>query len=91
MEDRLVPLFSNAANSLNNLFKEGQSEIENSRLRGKKDLYQESLKWMMDSNSGDLKFVRIDELLQILRPSDFQSDFSKPSVNLPKKYKPCTD
>ena len=91
MEDRLVPLFSNAANSLNNLLKEGQSEIENSRLRGKKDLYQDSLKWMMDSNGGDLKFVRIDELLQILRPADFQDNSVKAPVNLPKKFKPCTD
>lgn len=91
MDDRLGNLFSSAANSLNSLFKEGQSEIENSRQRGKKDLYQESLKWMIEANNGDLKFVRIDELLELLRPQSGANESGKPFVNVAKKYKPCNE
>ena len=91
MDDRISSLFSNAANSLNILFKEGSNEIENSKQRGKKDLYQESLKWMLESNNGDLKFVRIDELINILRSQSPQHEFNRSNANMMKKYKPCND
>jgi hypothetical protein len=45
MEDKISGLFANAANSCNLLYKEGTLEIENSRSRGKKDVFQESLNW----------------------------------------------
>ena len=44
MEDRLGSSFSAVANALSNFNKEARSEIENSKNRGKKDVFHESLK-----------------------------------------------
>lgn len=67
MEEKISGLFTNAANSCNLLYKEGILEIESSRSRGKKDVFQESLNWMIKSHEGDLKFIRVDQLLYMLR------------------------
>lgn len=91
MEDRLGSSFSAVANALSNFNKEARSEIENSKNRGKKDVFHESLKWMTESNEGDLKFVRLDDFLQHLRDQSGNRDACKNIFSANKKYKPCND
>ncbi|OMJ94671.1 hypothetical protein SteCoe_2170 [Stentor coeruleus] len=91
MEEKLSLLLTNAVNSCNALYKEGHVEIENSRIRGKKDIFEETLKWMIKSNEGDLKFVRIDHLLQHLK-CQIHPDPQIPSfMYTSKKYKTSVD
>jgi hypothetical protein len=89
MEDKLGSLFFNTANALNSLYKDSHAELENYKIRGKKDFYQESLKWMIESNSGDLKFVKIDDFLQVLKSQRPEAEPARVQNTIRKKYKPC--
>lgn len=91
MEDRLSALFNNAASNLNNLFKEGNSEIEDSKLKGKKEIYQNTLNWMIKKHEGDLKFVKLEDLVQMLKNECSVPTQPRSSNFATKKYKPCNE
>lgn len=79
---------NNAAICLNALAKVGEDSIEDAKIRGKKEVYQDTLNWMLKKNGGDLKFVRVDELLEMLKgenPNARTANFTT------KRYKPASD
>ena len=66
MEQNLENSYNNVLLSVQNLMKEGFEDIEKARIRGKRKVYEESLKWMVDTYKGDLKFVDIDEFIRMV-------------------------
>lgn len=67
MGDRLQESYRNALESVQKVMNDGTEEAGKARCRGKAQVYQESIKWMIDTYQGDLKFVRIDQFLKMLR------------------------
>lgn len=67
MGDKLQSVAKNALDSVQKVYFDGLEEIEKAKVRGKGQVYQESFKWMIETYQGDLKFVRIDQFLRMLR------------------------
>jgi len=59
--------YKSALESVQRVMNDGVEEVAKARNKGKAQVYQESIKWMIDTYQGDLKFVRIDQFLNMLR------------------------
>jgi hypothetical protein len=67
MERKLADSYNNALTRLQNLMNEGFCEIEKANLRGKRKVYDDAIKWMLETYKGDLKFVSIEQFIRMLQ------------------------